>query len=390
MTRPVPALRVIAEPSRQRALAAWREGLDSEDVLALLDPGWPAAIRDAAERLAGEALASGRLAPRDLVVFTSGSSGVPRAIHRTRRSWETSGCPFADLLGLGSGDTGEVVAIPGPLASTLFAFGAWHAGFSGCEAAAAAVDELPAHPRARDLAVVHAVPAMLPTLLAHRERGSLPALRVLVVAGDALGAESLGRATALGLRVVEYYGAAELSFVGIRDAYADPDGPMRPFPGVEVEVRDGVLWSRSPYRMSGYLGPAGPMRLDADGWATVGDLASGDGSGFVVRGRGDAAVITGGHTVVVEEVERFLRSLPRVTDAGVSGVPHARLGQRVVAVVDGSLDTDELRAACRRLPDWSRPRAFVHGRVPRAHTGKILRGELRDVAAAVSTKVGVP
>ncbi|MDO5697813.1 MAG: AMP-binding protein [Dermatophilus congolensis] len=372
---------VICEASPQRALEVWREGLTADGVLVLMDPTWPTAMRREAGELVDRARAAGALAPRDLVVFTSGSSGRPRAVHRTRASWECSAAPCSEILGLRKDD---VVGIPGPLRSTLFAFGAWHGLFSGCEVVAASVDELPTHPRGQAVSVVHTVPAMLPALCALRVAGRLSGLRAVVVAGDALSAELASLTTDLGLRVVEYYGAAELSFVGIRDAGGG--GPMLPFPGVEVETRDGVLWSRSPYRMTSYLGPAGPMRLDAGGWATVGDLAETWGGGFVVRGRGDAAVTTGGHTVVVEEIESFLRRLPGVADAGVVGLPHPRLGQRMVAVVQpasGSLDDAQLRAACLELPAPARPRAFIQTRVPRAATGKIQRAPLRTLATEI-------
>ena len=71
--------------------------------------------------------------------------------------------------------------------------------------------------------------------------------------------------------MVEYYGAAELSFV----AWRDRSGPLRAFPGVETDLRDGLLWARSPYLAKGYLSARAdrPLRRDSHGWATVGDLA---------------------------------------------------------------------------------------------------------------------
>lgn len=374
-----PALRVIAEVSPRLALSAWREGLTGDDVLVVVDPTWPREMCRRAAELAGVANEAGHLGARDLVVFTSGSSGQPRAVHRTRESWELSAAPFAELLDLRPHR--DTVGIPGPLRSTLFAFGAWHGLVTGCAVVASPVAEF-----GSEVSVAHVVPAMLPEVFSLREQDRLTGLRTLVVAGDALPAGAAERATELGLRVVEYYGAAELSFVGIRDATADPTGPMRPFPGVDVQVRDGVLWSRSPYRMRGYLGPSGPMRCDGAQWATVGDLAQMRGAGFVVRGRGNAAIATGGHTVVAEEVERFLCTVPGVSDAGVTGVPHPRLGQRIVAVVQAGRDALDglnesvLRSACRDLPAAARPRAFVLTEVPRAATGKIQRERLREIA----------
>ena len=88
-----------------------------------------------------------------------------------------------------------------------------------------------------------------------------------MVAGDRLPVALHDRAVAAGARVHHYYGAAELSFVAW-GAHADD---LRPFPGVEVAVRDGEVWVRSPYVCSGYDGSPGPLRVDPDGFATVGD-----------------------------------------------------------------------------------------------------------------------
>ena len=51
----------------------------------------------------------------------------------------------------------------------------------------------------------------------------------------------------------------------------------------------------------------GALLRDGD-WASVGDRAAADGAGWQVLGRGSAAVTTGGHTVLVEEVEAVLGS----------------------------------------------------------------------------------
>ncbi|HZI96024.1 MAG TPA: hypothetical protein VFD41_00710, partial [Actinomycetales bacterium] len=120
---------------------------------------------------------------------------------------------------------------------------------------------------------------------------------------------------------MEYYGAAELSFV----AWRGDDGPLRPFPGARLRVVDGVLWVSSPYLAEGYLSTPppvikhsdpGPLMRDGD-WATVGDLARSVDGGVEVLGRGDAAVVTGGHTVVAEEVEAAVTALGDVTGAVV-------------------------------------------------------------------------
>lgn len=290
---------------------------------------------------------------------------------RTAVSWTSSFAPLAELSGLGRDDR---VLLTGPLHATLHLFAAVHTLALGAE-----LTDRPANATA-----VHAVPAVLAELL-----DALPAggpLRTAVVAGTALP-ETVGvAATGRGLAVTEYYGAAELSFVAARRYPA----PLRPFPGVRVELRNGTLWAASPYLAIGYPdGVTGPFRTSTDGFATVGDLAeaSGDG-GLLIRGRGDAAITTGGATVLAEDIERALAALPGVAAVAVVGVPHGRLGQLVTAVIEPrpGADLTGLRAAARRvLRDQSLPRRWLTtDRLPRTPGGKIARHQVALAADPLS------
>jgi len=294
-----------------------------------------------------------------LVVVTSGTSGHPRPVLRTAASWTSSFAPFSELTGVGADDR---VLLTGPLHATMHLFAAVHALAVGAHL----VDD-PAVATA-----THLVPSRLAVLL--DELGSDAALRRVVVAGAALPERVADRALRRGLTVTEYYGAAELSFVAARRV----PGPLLPFEGAEVRIRDGVVWVRSPYLALGYpTGVDGPLRRDQDGFATVGDLAVRAGGGLRIRGRGDAAITTGGATVVVEDVEAALLTVPGIAAVAVVGVPHPRLGQLVVAVLEPSPGADlaGVRAAARRLlRDQSLPRRWlVADRLPRTPGGKVAR-----------------
>ncbi|MFI7134127.1 class I adenylate-forming enzyme family protein [Nonomuraea sp. NPDC050153] len=311
--------------------------------------------------------------------FSSGSTGRPRAIVRTRASWTESFPHLADLAGIGPDD---VVLIPGPLVSSLYAFAAVHTLATGATAL------LPGRRPSRTMAglldratVVHLVPHRLPDVLEHP--GSL---RVAVVGGAALDPDTRAAAVRAGVRVVSYYGATELSFVAV-----DADGGgLRPFPGVEIEVRPvgpaggglGEVWARSPWLADGYLGDAaGPLRRDGDGWATVGDVAEPYRVGEVlrVRGRGDGAIQTGGATVVPEDVEEVLRKVPGVGDIVVVGSPHPSLGAVVTAVIEAECATPPPRALLEAtarggLDAAQRPRRwYAVPNLPRTQTGKPAR-----------------
>lgn len=297
-----------------------------------------------------------------LLVSTSGSSGRPRMLARSAESWVASFRPLADLTGLGQTDT---VRLTGPIDSTLHLFAAVHTLWLGAH-----LTDDPTTTTA-----VHAVPTVLGDLLENPP----PRLRTAVVAGARLPPAMEKRAHDLGLRLIEYYGAAELSFVAARIAPA----PLRPFPGTQVRITDGEIWVRSPYVALERLDPPARLRRSPDGYLTVGDLGRIDPDGsLVVLGRGDAAVTTGGHTVLVEDVEAILQMLPGIREAAVVGTAHERLGQVLTAVVvlEPDATINNIRAAARQhLSGPSLPRRWhTVDALPRTPGGKIARAALES------------
>lgn len=339
----------------------------------VLDPRWPARLRADAERDLAAASDADRTGPGDLVVFTSGSSGRPRGVVRTVASWTASVEALTAVTGIGPSD---VVWLPGPLSSSLTLYGAFHAGYVGACAVLG--------PPRPDVTCAHLVPAALADACDAADRGALAELRTVVVAGAAPLDRLRERARGHGWRVVEYYGAAELSFVGWR---ADA-GPMRDFPGARVRVVDDLLWVSSPYLARGYLraDDDGPLRRGG-AWASVGDHGRTEPGGWQVVGRGDLAITTGGHTVLAEEVERALGSVHGVHEVAVTGLAHPRLGQLVAAIVvpvpgaePAALRT-ALVAAARSLPAPARPRRWLAcDALPRTASGKVDRAAVAVLA----------
>jgi long-chain acyl-CoA synthetase len=366
---------VVQEREQPRLYDVVSKALRTGSAFAVLAPTWPQPFRDMAIGQVEAALSCGMVGRGDMIVFSSGSTGRPRGIVRTVQSWQASVAALSDITGI-TGD--DRVWLPGPLWSSLFLYGAFHGGAVGAQLAFR--DDDPASATA-----LHCVPTQLPGLLQRAKTGGLPLVRLAVVAGDHLGGPLREQCETAGWRVVEYYGAAELSFV----AWRDTSGPFRAFPGVQTELRRGVMWARSPYLARGYLSAHadGPFQLDQQGWATVLDLARDVTGGQEVRGRGSAAVTTGGHTVVVEEVERLLRELPGVQEVALLGVPHPRLGQLLTAVVVGSAVDATLRAAVAGMPPPSRPRRWVHVQaLPRTSGGKLRRDLLPDLVARLNQR----
>ncbi|MCL2581344.1 MAG: acyl-CoA synthetase [Streptosporangiales bacterium] len=117
--------------------------------------------------------------------------------------------------------------------------------------------------------------------------------------------------------------------------------------------------------------------VDGKRYTVPGDWARVEENGsFTLLGRGNTCVNTGGEKVYPEEVESALKSHPDVFDAMVIGVPDARLGQAVAALVqprDGAtVDLDALDTHVRgEIAGYKAPRAlWVVDEISRTVSGK--------------------
>ncbi len=106
------------------------------------------------------------------------------------------------------------------------------------------------------------------------------------------------------------------------------------------------------------------VEVDGDRWLLTGDIATIEADGAIaIFGRGSQCVNTGGEKVFPEEVEAVLKGHPGVFDAVVTGIPDARFGNRVAAVVqpyDVAPTAADLDAHCRGLlSGYKVPRAYA-------------------------------
>ena len=326
----------------------------------------------------------GLVAPAGLAwaTLTSGSTRAPRLILRSDASWSSSYDAIADLLGL---TPESVLYLPVHLVSSMSMFSVAMARDLGYSV------RLPQHrqPASDDLADathVHATPLLFERILDLVEGGAPHSLRAALIGGAGLDPDLRRRASESGIRVVTYYGAAELSFVAV-----DDDGcGMRVLPDVRSRLdADGRMWVRSPYLAAGYAGSeGGAFAIDGEGWATVGDLAAIDDDGrLTLRGRADGAILTAGATVVPEEVESVLRAVPGIRQAVVFGNTERGNDALVTAVLEldpgaqvtGRQLREHLRSALM-LPH--RPRLwYAMERIPLTTAGKPARGRVRDAVA---------
>ena len=160
-----------------------------------------------------------------------------------------------------------------------------------------------------------------------------------------------------------------------------PDGTEAPPQTLgEIVVRSDML-------MNGYLNnPQATAAVMKDGWMHTGDAGTMDEDGFLyVADRIKDMIVTGGENVYSIEVERVLFTHPAVREAAVIGVPSARWGESVHAVIvprDGMTVTEaELDAHCRaHIGGYKVPRSyeFRTDPLPVTPVGKVRKNVLRD------------
>ena len=147
----------------------------------------------------------------------------------------------------------------------------------------------------------------------------------------------------------------------------------------------GEIVVRGAQVMTGYWDDE-PATTDAmrGGWFHTGDVGRLDEDGWLyVVDRKKDVIVTGGENVASREVEDVLHSHPAVREAAVIGVPDARWGENVCAVVvpqpGGAVPRAEVVELVRsRLAGFKAPRHVVElDRLPTNAGGKVLKAELR-------------
>jgi acyl-CoA synthetase (AMP-forming)/AMP-acid ligase II len=137
--------------------------------------------------------------------------------------------------------------------------------------------------------------------------------------------------------------------------------------------------------MAGYWHrPADTASAIVDGWLHTGDAGRRDSDGYLyIEDRIKDMIISGGENVYPAEVERVLSAHPDIGEIAVIGVPDAKWGEAVKAVVaplpGASIDEEKFLAYAREnLAGYKRPKSVdVVAALPRNATGKILKRELR-------------
>ena len=268
-------------------------------------------------------------------MFTSGTTGAPRAVVHTRRSLGAALADAAVGFGVRPGHrvlTDQLmVGIP-----ALIAGAHWTLPGPGLDPGASPGRYLR---HLRDAELLFLVPAHLDAVLrAIEERPDLAprALDTLVLGGAPVLAPLLRRARArfpdAAIRAV--YGMTEILPVAIADGaeklVRDPsagDWVGRVVPSVRARIEEGELVLSGPGMARGYLGEPALVEL------RTGDLATLDGNELTLLGRAKDMFIRGTQNIYPGLYEPVVAGLPGVADVALTGLPDAIGDDRIVLLV---------------------------------------------------------
>jgi acyl-CoA synthetase (AMP-forming)/AMP-acid ligase II len=230
------------------------------------------------------------------------------------------------------------------------------------------------------------------------------ALKVIMYGASPITQDLLRRALAVfKCQFVQAYGMTEAT-AALTMLHPDDHDPAlgklrscgRPVREVEVRVvaadgkpcepgAVGEIIARGPNITRGYWrDPDATARTIVDGWLHTGDAGYFDTDGYLyIHDRIKDMIVSGGENVYPAEVEDALADHPAVADVAVIGVPDAKWGEAVKALVvlraNAETTAPELIAFARtRIAGYKVPKSidFV-GILPRNAAGKILRRDLR-------------
>jgi long-chain acyl-CoA synthetase len=334
-----------------------------------------------------------------LLVFSSGTTGLPKAVRHTHASFRAAVGHWRDALRLSSQDRIQIMTPPSHILGLLnivmaLDTGAWvrlHHRFD--------IGQMLHHIETDRISIEMAVAPIALAIASHPKLESydLSSLRYIMWCATPVTAsiaETVTRRTGVGWLAA--YGTSELPVIAcnpVDGVRLDTVG--RAVPGVSVRVVSletgeplwpgevGEIQAQSSSLMAGYLPSDANANAFCDGWYRTGDVGYVDAGGWLrITDRSKEIIKVRGFQVAPAEVEAVLHRHPAVTDCAVFGVPDTASGEAVVAAVAtcSAVEAAELTALVGdRLASYKRPSRVVFvNEIPRLPSGKVLRRILKE------------
>ena len=339
-----------------------------------------------------------------VLVFSSGTTDLPKAVRHTHASIALATAHWCRALGLGHDDRFQVATPPSHILGLLNLLAAASAGATvrlhrrfdlDTELRCIAEDRM-----TLEMAVAPIALAMAnhPDL----ESFDLSSLRYIMWGATPVTPAVAQTVTArTGVRWLPAYGTSEVPVIAANPV-GDPsawrlESAGRPVGDVELRVVDldtgsdvapgetGEVQVRSGSAMAGYLPDEATAAAFDDGWYRTGDVGWLEPDGWVhLTDRCKEMVKVSGFQVAPAEIEAVLHAHPGVVDCAVFGIADARAGEVPVAAVQlapgSGVGAEELqRVVADALATYKHlHRVVVVDAIPRTPSGKVLRRTLRD------------
>ena len=334
-----------------------------------------------------------------VLAFSSGTTGLPKAVRHTHASLHAAVRHWRNALGLTARDRIQIATPPSHILGllnieTALQTGVWmrlHRRFD--------IDRILLCIQTDRITIEMAVAPIALAIAAHPrlESYDLSSLRFIMWGATPVSesvAQTVTRRTGVGW--VPAYGTTELPVIAcnpLDDARLDSVG--RPVPGVDVRVVSlqtgepvgpgevGEIQARSESLMAGYLPAEATRDALCDGWYRTGDVGYLDSGGWLrITDRSKEMIKVRGFQVAPAEIEAVLHAHPAVEDCAVFGIPDGADGESVVAAVAtrSPVDAAELTARVgERLASYKRlSRVVFVPEIPRLPSGKVLRRVLKE------------
>lgn len=334
-----------------------------------------------------------------LFVFSSGTTGMPKAVRHTHAAFAAAIAHWRKALDLSSTDRMQIMTPPSHILgllniATALDAGAWirlHPRFD--------VETMLRHIESDRITIEMAVAPIALALAAHPrlESFDLTSLRYVMWCATPVTTSVAADVTRrTGLIWVTAYGASELPVIACNSLDGEHlDTVGRAVPGVEIRVvsvqsgqpvpagETGEIQVLSPSAMSGYLPDDADEDAFSDGWYRTGDIGHLDDDGWLrITDRSKEMIKVRGFQVAPAEIEAVLHGHPAVADCAVFGVPDEVHGEAVIAAVAraAAVEADELIAlVADRLASYKRPSQVIFvPEIPRLPSGKVLRRVLKE------------
>jgi acyl-coenzyme A synthetase/AMP-(fatty) acid ligase len=327
------------------------------------------------------------------MLYSSGTTGRPKGIVHAHRGFAALGAAFR-FIGISEGDRVFTTS------RFFFAYGLEHGLLAPLALGATAVlypdwpdtEAVLATVSRHRPGAMFSVPTVYRRLLAEPRARLEPfrAMRRFVAGGERLSRALVGEwKSAVSGELLNLYGMSETFCACMMTPPGSSDGVRTgvPFDGVQVELRDSVLWVKHPAQANGYANlPEQTRDQFRDGWFCSRDVFVRDAEGyFIHQGRSDELIKIAGQWVQPAELEEVAAREPAVSEAACVPVPDAdgleRLALFVTAKSDRAAAQRAALEACERLlPRHKRPKwVRAVDELPRTATGKIQRFRLREL-----------